>query len=57
MYWDVISVIPMMRRGEEKTRTMEKCGICGKEVREQPMVTEEGTCNQCGAKLDMSREK
>jgi len=52
-----MSVIPMMRREKETTRTMEKCGICGKEVREQPMATEEGRCNQCGAKLSMSSEK
>lgn len=47
----------MMRREGESTRTMEKCGICGKDVREQPMVTEEGKCSQCGAKLDMNRER
>ncbi len=32
---------------------MDKCGICGKDVPEQPTVTEEGTCNQCGSKLSM----
>ena len=30
---------------------MPKCGICGKEVPEQPMITEDGKCSVCGAKL------
>jgi len=28
-----------------------KCGLCGKEVDEQPMITAEGKCSVCGAKL------
>jgi DNA-directed RNA polymerase subunit RPC12/RpoP len=36
---------------------MEKCGICGKDVPEQPAVTDEGTCNQCGAKLSMTLQE
>jgi DNA-directed RNA polymerase subunit RPC12/RpoP len=28
-----------------------KCGLCGKEVDKQPMITAEGKCSVCGAKL------
>lgn len=28
-----------------------KCGICGKDVDEQPKITEEGQCSVCGAEL------
>jgi DNA-directed RNA polymerase subunit RPC12/RpoP len=28
-----------------------KCGLCGKEVNEQPKITAEGKCSVCGAKL------
>jgi hypothetical protein len=28
-----------------------KCGICGNEVDKQPMITAEGKCSVCGAKL------
>jgi hypothetical protein len=28
-----------------------KCGLCGKEVDKQPMITSEGKCSVCGAKL------
>ncbi len=28
-----------------------KCGLCGKEVAKQPMITAEGKCSVCGAKL------
>ena len=34
---------------------MPKCGICGKEVTEQPKITEEGTCSVCGAKLTVKK--
>jgi DNA-directed RNA polymerase subunit RPC12/RpoP len=27
------------------------CGLCKKEVPEQPKITSEGTCSVCGAKL------
>jgi hypothetical protein len=27
------------------------CGICKKEVKEQPKITAEGKCSVCGAKL------
>ena len=30
---------------------MPKCGICGKDVPEQPKITAEGKCSVCGAKL------
>ena len=54
----VLSVNNMVRPGESGKgsgrRTMEKCGICRKDVSEQPSVTDEGTCNMCGAKLTMS---
>jgi len=30
---------------------MPKCGVCGKEVKEQPKITAEGKCSVCGAKL------
>lgn len=30
---------------------MPKCGLCGKEVDEQPRIGEDGTCSQCGAEL------
>jgi DNA-directed RNA polymerase subunit RPC12/RpoP len=56
-----VRVINMMRRGEQgggtSRRTGEKCGICGKNVPEQPTVTDEGTCNQCGARLSMTMEE
>jgi|GEM_PF-1918779 len=47
-----------MKKMEEHTksrRTMEKCGICRKDVPEQPVVTSEGTCNMCGTKLSMEK--
>jgi hypothetical protein len=28
-----------------------KCGLCKKEVDKQPMITAEGKCSVCGAKL------
>jgi DNA-directed RNA polymerase subunit RPC12/RpoP len=28
-----------------------KCGLCGKEVKEQPKITADGKCSICGAKL------
>jgi DNA-directed RNA polymerase subunit RPC12/RpoP len=28
-----------------------KCGLCKKEVKKQPMITSEGKCSECGAKL------
>jgi DNA-directed RNA polymerase subunit RPC12/RpoP len=28
-----------------------KCGLCGKEVKKQPMITADGKCSECGAKL------
>jgi hypothetical protein len=28
-----------------------KCGLCGKEVKEQPKITADGKCSVCGAKL------
>jgi len=28
-----------------------KCGLCKKEVKKQPMITAEGKCSECGAKL------
>ena len=43
-------------KGGSTRRTMEKCGICGKDVPEQPTVSSEGTCSACGAKLKMGRE-
>lgn len=30
---------------------MPKCGLCGKEVDEQPRITDEGKCSECGAEL------
>jgi DNA-directed RNA polymerase subunit RPC12/RpoP len=30
---------------------MPKCGICGKEVKEQPKITADGKCSVCKAKL------
>jgi len=30
---------------------MPMCGICKKEVSEQPKITTEGTCSVCGVKL------
>lgn len=30
---------------------MPKCGICGKEVEEQPKITEDAKCSICGAEL------
>ena len=30
---------------------MPKCGICGKDVPEQPKITAEGKCSVCGTKL------
>ena len=30
---------------------MPKCGICGKEVPEQPKVTEDGRCSACKMQL------
>jgi DNA-directed RNA polymerase subunit RPC12/RpoP len=30
---------------------MVKCGLCGKDVPEQPKITAEGKCSVCGAKL------
>jgi len=30
---------------------MPVCGLCKKEVPEQPKITAEGTCSVCGAKL------
>jgi DNA-directed RNA polymerase subunit RPC12/RpoP len=51
----------MMRKGEGtgggSRRTMDKCGICGKDVPEQPTVTDDGKCNQCGANLSMSESR
>ncbi len=44
----------MKSREGKSRRTMEKCGICGKDVPEQPSITEEGLCSMCGAKLTMS---
>ncbi|WP_424356635.1 hypothetical protein [Methanocella sp. MCL-LM] len=41
----------------ESRMTMEKCGICGKDVPEQPGVTSEGNCNMCGAKLSMTQQR
>lgn len=32
-----------------------KCGVCGMEVSEQPRITEEGKCNQCGRELEHKR--
>ncbi|WP_255668461.1 hypothetical protein [Methanooceanicella nereidis] len=42
---------------KERKGSMEKCGICGKEVPHQPSCTEQGTCNICGAKLEVCRSK
>ena len=42
-------------KGGSSRRTMDKCGICGKDVSGQPMVTDEGTCNMCGSKLMMGK--
>ncbi len=30
---------------------MVKCGICGKEVKEQPKITSDGKCSICGKNL------
>lgn len=30
---------------------MPKCGLCGKEVDEQPKITEDAKCSECGAEL------
>jgi rRNA maturation endonuclease Nob1 len=30
---------------------MPTCGLCKKQVPEQPKITEKGTCSVCGAKL------
>jgi len=32
-----------------------KCGVCGKEVKEQPKVTAEGKCSICGAKFTVAK--
>ena len=28
-----------------------KCGLCGKEVDEQPRITSDAKCSECGAEL------
>ncbi|OPY29361.1 MAG: hypothetical protein A4E28_00959 [Methanocella sp. PtaU1.Bin125] len=35
------------KKAAEKTR----CGLCGKEVSQNPCITKDGTCSVCGAKL------
>ncbi len=32
---------------------MEKCGICGMEVKKPPIVTSNGKCSECDEKLKM----
>ena len=34
---------------------MPKCGVCGKEVKEQPKITAQGTCSVCVAKLTVKK--
>lgn len=44
----VKSVIPYILW---EVNSLVKCGLCGKEVPEQPKITAEGKCSVCGAKL------
>jgi len=34
---------------------MPKCGVCGKEVKEQPKITAEGKFSVCGAQLTVKK--
>ena len=46
-----------MREEKSKTgKSMEKCGICGKMVPQQPMVKSDGNCGLCGAHLTMMKK-
>lgn len=39
------------RDKRSEVKTLVKCGLCGKEVPEQPKITAKGKCSVCGAKL------
>jgi len=43
------------RRSPLEEIEMPKCGVCGAEVKEQPKITEKGTCSVCGAKLTIKK--
>lgn len=43
--------IILERAKRSEVKTLVKCGLCGKEVPEQPKITAEGKCSVCGAKL------
>ncbi|WP_268921604.1 hypothetical protein [Methanolobus halotolerans] len=36
---------------------MVKCGICGGDVPQQPRVTDEGKCDQCGKQLELAESE
>jgi hypothetical protein len=36
---------------------MEKCGVCHKDIKDQPCVKANGTCSECNEKLHMESEK
>jgi hypothetical protein len=35
---------------------MDKCGICGKETKQQPIVNSNGHCSECNEKLKMEKQ-
>jgi predicted nucleic acid-binding Zn ribbon protein len=35
---------------------MDKCGVCGKEIKKKPVVTSQGQCSECNEKLKMEKQ-